>query len=53
MLRREILNRRSSGFAGNVHFSVFKVFKETAKFDRDFDLILLEQSHDQLLFCRY
>ena len=31
MLRRVILNLRSSEIAGNVYFSVFKVFKEGIK----------------------
>ena len=53
MLRREILNLRSSEIARNVYFLSSKFSKKATKFDRDFDLILLEQSLDQLLFCRY
>ena len=53
MLHRDILSLRSSDIAGNVYFSVFKVSKRETKFDRDFEVTLLEQSLDQLLFCRY
>ena len=53
MLRREILNLRSSEIAGNVYHLSSKFSKRATKFDRDFELILLEQSLDQLLFYRY
>ena len=50
MLRREILNLRSSE---TCIFLSSKFSKRATKFDRDLELILLEQSLDQLLFCRY
>ena len=42
MLRREILNLRSSEIARNVYFLSSKFSKKATKFDRDFEPILLD-----------